>query len=176
MVDESCICCRSPPLKCHAQYASQDTIATVAIPHIILWTGQLFVCYSSAGDKDGSTKASISITPSRTLSTFYRPLCLLLSSCVSTYVTLVVPHILFHTYPPLNSSSWIFCPRYLTYITHICCFCPNRPASPLTYPLPFLSTSPSISRFCFCCNYHTDYPLKFSFATVYHISASLPPS
>ena len=50
------------------------------------------------------TKAAVFIPPSGTLSTFSCPLCLILSSCVSTVAVLVFPYILFRTYHPFSFS------------------------------------------------------------------------
>ena len=97
-------CCRGLPLTYCVCYAVQYTVAAAAIPRPILWAGRFFVGRSSAGDGDGATEAAVAVPPSGTLSTFSRPLCLILSSRVSTVAVLVVPHICFHTYPPSPSS------------------------------------------------------------------------
>ena len=87
--------------------SSQETIAAASIPHMILWVGRLFIDLSSAGYRDGYIKSAIAVTTSGTLTTFYHPLWLILSSCVSTPDVLVILYIFFHHYPMLPLSSRI---------------------------------------------------------------------
>ena len=168
----SCRCFWGLLLKFHVQYASEDTVAAAAIPRPIRLAGCFFVCCSSAGDGYGATKSSIAVPPSGTLSTFYRPSCLILSSRISTSVALAVPHIWlrFYPLPPSSSCIYLFCPHFLTSLPYLCCCCLNRITSPPKYLIPFLSTTPVISHFCFLCNYHPDSPLYISFDFIHIIT------
>ena len=86
------------------QYAIADSATLCPI----CWAGRFFVVHFSAGDGDGSIKASVFVPPSGTLSKFSRSLCLILSYCISTTTILVVPHICFGPYPLSPSSSRIY--------------------------------------------------------------------
>ena len=101
-------CCRSLPLKYHAQYAKWDTVATTAILRLICWTGRFIFGRYFAWDKHRSIKADVSIPPRGTLLTFSCPLWLIFSSHISNADILIVLHICFHTYPTLPSSSHIY--------------------------------------------------------------------
>ena len=85
--------------------ASQDTITVFSIPRPIWLTGRFFVGWYSEVDRDGSTKAVINVTPSGTLSTFYHPLCLILSSRVYSTIVLIVSLLFCRPHFPPSSSS-----------------------------------------------------------------------
>ena len=68
-------------------------------------------------------------------------------------INLIIPH--------------IFCYNHsITYLSHICFCCLNRPVSPPRYMLPYFSAVPVISRLLFRCNYQPDSTLHFSFTIV----------
>ena len=72
--------------------AGQDTVAAFTIPYLILWAGRFFVVRYSAGEGDGSIKASVAVPTSGSMLTLSRPLCLILSSCVSIAIVPSSPH------------------------------------------------------------------------------------
>ena len=77
--------------------------------------GRFFFGRSYAGDGDRSIEAAVSVRTSGTPSTISHPICLILSSRVSSTSVLIVQHICFRHHPLPNQSSHInfyFCLRH----------------------------------------------------------------
>ena len=124
----------------------QEKVTTSSIPRLIHWAGHFFIGRYSDGDRDVSIKADVTVMPSGTLLTFYRPLRLILSSHVSTAAILVVLHICFHPYSRSPLSS------------HISFFVPMVSSLYLIYAAD-VSITP---RLHLCIRYHT-YPMSLSY-------------
>ena len=112
---------------------------------------------------------------------FYHTICLILSSCASTAIVIIIPHIYFHSYPtccfytlpspirplPLSTSSshmrmhlsllfWLFSPfqnpRFFSAALPLILL--SAPISAIIYPPPTASSAYLIQRILFVLNAH----------------------